>query len=168
MTLNKMNDEHRIYHASILDRLIDIEDNRTPYQPVLHPFVNLKELKWSILRDVENLLNTKRTILKIENIQHSELKKKSLLCYGVSEYFNVNLLKNEELNKLSQDLASNIKKFEPRLKNIEVQIHNSRYFIKNLTFKVKATISLKPEKIPVYFDTTFSTNNEIFSITNIE
>ena len=70
-------------HASILDRLIDDQPGISR-EPVRHRVLSINQIKASVIRDLENLLNTRRQITPIP-AEYREVSN-SLFVYGLRDF----------------------------------------------------------------------------------
>jgi len=162
---------NNLIHASILDRLIDLEtdlyfNNKDKYfQPVQSQYISINQLKKNIVRDLELLLNTSRVCMDLDNLSFKHIKNQSLLSYGLEEFINKTTNQREELLNLTLDIKKNIEIFEPRLNDVCVDIIYSNRRDGFLNFRVTATI--KHNDIYTCFDTSLNTSNKVFQITNV-
>ena len=141
--------------ASLLDRLVDDEPGIT-HEPVQYRLVSIKQIKNSVIRDLENLLNTRRYIL----IPSAALKNlnNSLFVYGLKDFTAENPNSPFVRQRLRQDIAKTIMRFEPRLRNVTVHFETKSSAERNLRFRISGLLVLEFEKEPVVFDTYFDVN----------
>ena len=142
-------------HASILDRLVD-HDPGVSSEPVQHRFLDIRQIKASVIRDLENLLNTRRNILS-PGPEYHQLNS-SLFVYGLGDFTAKNPRSPSVHNRLRTDVEKAIARFEPRLKNVKVQIDVEGDKQSNVRFHINALLVVEPEVEPVSFDTYFDTN----------
>lgn len=147
--------------ASILDRLIDYEPN-VSYEPVQRRVMNYDEGKASVIRDLENLLNTKSYILTIPP-EYKEVNN-SLLVYGVKDFTSQNPKSISVRYNLRKKLESAIARFEPRLKDVKIKVEGTTDNERSLKFRINGLLVLDPIVRPVTFDTLFSINNGDYTI----
>lgn len=74
----------------------------------------------SVLRDLENLLNTRQYVLKLP--PNLSALKNSLFTYGIADFSGTDLASIPAQEIFCQQLASTINSYEPRLKNVEVSL----------------------------------------------
>ena len=86
-SFRRMKENGQNLHASVLDRLIDNEPG-VSHEPVQYRLLNIGQIKASVIRDLENLLNTRRQILA----PPAECKEinKSLFVYGLGDFTSQN------------------------------------------------------------------------------
>jgi type VI secretion system protein ImpF len=153
--LVKANSSQQNLQASILDRLIDLEPG-VSHEPVQHRFLSLGQAKASVVRDLENLLNTKRSILA-PSAECKELSS-SLFAYGLQDFTTQNPKSSMVRQQLRQQIERVIARFEPRLRNVKVSLEASTKSERNLRFRINALLFVDPVMEPVTFDSYFDVN----------
>jgi len=153
--LVKANSSQQNLQASILDRLIDLEPG-VSHEPVQHRFLSLGQAKASVVRDLENLLNTKRSILA-PSAECKELSS-SLFVYGLQDFTTQNPKSSMMRQQLRQQIERVIARFEPRLRNVKVSLEASTKSERNLRFRINALLFVDPVMEPVTFDSYFDVN----------
>ena len=102
---------------SVFDRLIDA-DPGVSTEPQVHRSVRLAQLKESVKRDLEWLLNTKRTVMEIPaGLRHLHA---SLLTFGLPDFTHASLNRADDKRALQLAVEAAIRRFEPRLKDVVV------------------------------------------------
>lgn len=120
----------------------------------------------SVLRDVENLLNTRRKVV-IPTAGYHHLKN-SIYLYGLKDFVAQNP-KNPQVRKaLKQNIEQTIAKFEPRLLNLSVDLNQDMGNEHHICFSVRAMLYADPVQEPIYFDTWFSVNRGEYRINNVK
>jgi type VI secretion system protein ImpF len=141
----------RSLQPSILDRLIDLEpNNRNEVASVRAQ--SFKELKDSVRRDLEWLLNTCRT--PVEPPTAARELWKSVYCYGLPDITGVGLKSQDERRRLSRVVEVAIADFEPRLMNVVVSIPQAATASRIVHFQIEAMLRMEPAPERVFFDTT--------------
>lgn len=135
---------------SILDRLMDDEPhiqieqdkNRTQY---------LRELRNSVKRDLESLLNTRyRMQSPPEDLKEIEF---SILNYGLPDLATVNIADIEKKRAFTKNLEKTLRTFEPRFKSVKViHIDNKDSTDRTLRFRIDATLHADPAPEVIIFD----------------
>ena len=143
-------DKKKKLRASILDRLMDNDpDNTVEVDTDQHQ--KLKELRNSVRRDLENLLNTRFRMIEPED-DLIELKK-SLLNYGLPDLATVNISDKIKQKEFINHLQSILIDFEPRFKTVKVSyMENSDSLDRSLRFRIDATLYADPSPEIVVFD----------------
>ncbi len=154
-------EKHEHLQASILDRLIDHEPQLSR-ESAQYRLLNFSQIKSAVIRDLENLLNTKSQIMPIPSA-HKELND-SVFAYGLSDFTSHNPKSPAVTQVLRQDIEKAISKFEPRLKNLTVQIETPNEETRAIRLRISALLVLDPVAEPVTFDTYFDINKGEYTI----
>ena len=150
-----MNRDHQILQISILDRLID-EEPGLSREPAQHRTFTIGQVKAAVTRDLENMLNTRRNI-QVPPATFEELNN-SLFVYGVRDYTAQNPRSPAAKQQLRLDIEQTLRRFEPRLRNVTVQMEPATASERNLRFRISAVLVADPVTEPVTFDTFFDAN----------
>lgn len=148
---------------SILDRLIDDEPKERQYEPMPKRFQSISQLKQSVARDLEALLNTRQEMLDELPNEFIELKQ-ALVMYGLPDFTSLNLLSHRDRNFVRWALEQTITVFEPRLTQIRVILENPRETDRALRFRVEAFIHIEPASEPVTFDAVLHLNTQEYVV----
>jgi type VI secretion system protein ImpF len=141
--------------ASILDRLVDYEPG-VSHEPVQYRLLSIGQVKASVIRDLENLLNTRRQILT-PPVAYREVNN-SLFVYGLRDFTAQSPKSVSVRQQLRQDVEKTISRFEPRLKNVTVHLETPTETERNLRFRINGLLFVEPVAEPVTFDTYFDVN----------
>lgn len=147
-----MNQNQQNIQASILDRLIDLEPE-VSREPVQRRFLTLGQAKASVVRDLENILNTKRSVLVPPN--SCKEVNRSLFLYGLQDFTAQSPKSAMVRQLLRQQIEKAISRFEPRLKNVRVNFEVSMQDERTLGFRISGLLVVDPVREPVTFDTYF-------------
>jgi type VI secretion system protein ImpF len=147
-----MNENRQNIQASILDRLIDLEPG-VSREPVQYRLLTVGRAKASVARDLENLLNTKRSVLA-PPAAYREVNN-SVFVYGLQDFTSQNPRSPMVRQQLRQQIEKIISRFEPRLKNVKVNLEMAAQNERNLRFRITALLVIDPVTEPVTFDTFF-------------
>ncbi|MCS6873748.1 MAG: type VI secretion system baseplate subunit TssE [Pyrinomonadaceae bacterium] len=137
---------------SLLDRLLDFEPELSQ-EPPKSRLKNLREIKQSIKRDLEWLLNTRSHLSRI--CDDGEEVRKSVLAYGLPDFTGVGIKSHLEQNKLTKAIEEAILIFEPRLTNLKISLEPFSEVDKTIRFRIEAFLKIEPVPEPVVFDTVF-------------
>jgi type VI secretion system protein ImpF len=135
---------------SVLDRLID-KDPKVSMEVPLTRAQSLRELKIAIKRDLEWLLNTRRTIDPAPDSAHETVR--SVYHYGFADISSKSLLSVRDQNELVRQMESAIAVFEPRLKRPKVRMERVEGGYRALRFVIEGLLCMDPAPEPVRFDT---------------
>jgi len=147
-----MNENRQNIQASILDRLIDLEPG-VSREPVQYRLLTIGRAKASVVRDLENLLNTKRSVLA-PPAAYREVNN-SVFVYGLQDFTSQKPRSPMVRQQLRQQIERIISRFEPRLKNVKVNLEMAAQNERNLRFRITALLVVDPVTEPVTFDTYF-------------
>jgi type VI secretion system protein ImpF len=150
-----MNMAEQNIQASILDRLIDHEPGLS-HEPVQKRLVDIRQIKASVIRDLEQLLNARRHIFP-PPAALAEVNN-SLYVYGLRDFSTQNPRSPSVRQQLRQDIEKAIIRFEPRLRNVTVQFESQNPAERNLRFRINGMLVVEPVVEPVTFDTYFDNN----------
>jgi len=158
-------DKKKKLRPSILDRLIDDEPhNQTENDPGQHQL--LKQLRDSVRRDLENLLNTRYFIISPSS-PYVELDK-SLLNYGLPDLATVNILDAKKREEFTETLEKTLIEFEPRFKSVRVSYQDNKDSLdRTLRFRIDAEIYAEPLPEVVVFDSVLESVTRTVSIKEI-
>jgi len=141
----------RVILPSLIDRLIDREPgNRKEAQDARAQ--SLRELKDSVRRDLEWLLNSRRC--PIEPAPSAKELWRSVYCYGLPDITGVSLSRGEDRNKMARMVETVVATFEPRLLNVTVSMNPVAQDSHVLRFQIEALLRTEPAPARVFFDTT--------------
>ena len=143
-------DKKKELRPSILDRLLDdephiqVEADKNRHQ-------HLRELRNSVKRDLENLLNTRyRMVEPPEEFTQLEL---SLLNYGLPDLATVNIADTEKKRNFTRHLEKILRDYEPRFKTVKVNhVDNKDNTDRTLRFRIDATLYADPAPEIEIFD----------------
>lgn len=135
---------------SILDRLIDREPEQSQEaEPSRHQ--HLAQLRQSVRRDLENLLNTRYRV--VEPPDDLKQLKQSLLNYGLPDLATVNISDPEKKQRFVKDLERILRDYEPRFKTVRVtHLDNRDKTDRTLRFRIDAVLWADPAPQSVVFD----------------
>lgn len=154
--------EYRGLKHSIWDRLLDprpIAQERAESTPGRE----LDRLKGEIRRDLEWLLNTR--LADPDAHRGQDHLKRSLLNYGLIDLNALSLANPGDQDHLRACLKEAVRRFEPRLQNIEVEmtVRNPGEVLRSLHFRIHADLRTDPAE-PIQFDTTLDVGSRAFSV----
>lgn len=147
---------------SVLDRLLDFEPNLSTEAPKSRS-KSLRELKVSVRRDLEWLLNTRRFIEEVpENLEETQ---KSVALYGLPDFTSASTKSSVEQKRLVKQVETAIKIFEPRFLDLKVTLEPTSSIERVLKFRIEARLDIEPSPEPICFDTVFQFGSSEFSVT---
>lgn len=147
---------------SVLDRLIDENPGISRDAPKLRVQA-MRELRRSVRRDIEALLNTRQTILDwtddLDQIEHS------MIDFGTPDFSSLSLTSADAREGFRALVEERIRKMEPRFKTVEVQlVANADPFDRTLRFRIDAWIYVDPAPERVDFDSLLEPVSRTFTV----
>jgi type VI secretion system protein ImpF len=138
---------------SVLDRLIDLEpDNQVENPPSRAQAV--RQLKSAVRRDLEWLLNTRRTPEIPQDRLELEMVKQSVYLYGIPDLSSLTMANAADRNLLKRVVADAIKIFEDRLSQVRVDLLDpSAKSSSGVRLRIDALLRMDPVPEPISFDT---------------
>ncbi|GLQ70786.1 type VI secretion system baseplate subunit TssE [Vibrio penaeicida] len=107
--------------VSLLDKLIDHDPRNTAD---VHFPLNNQQIVRGLIRDVEALLNTRLSWVKVDN-SLPELRQ-SLLTYGLPDFSSMPFSSKDGQQHLCKIVKDTLLEFEPRFKDVSVSIINDK------------------------------------------
>jgi type VI secretion system protein ImpF len=147
---------------SVLDRLVDTQPGVSTEAQV-NRSTRLAQLKEAVKRDLEWLLNTKRTAVEIPaDLRHLH---SSLLTFGIPDFTHAGLNRPDDRRALQQAVEIVVRRFEPRLRDVEVTLIDGRENERGLRFRIDAKLDVEPAPEAVSFDSVLDLTTKSFAIT---
>jgi len=135
---------------SVLDRLLD-DDPDVRHDPAYVSRNALRDLRASVSRDLETLLNTRRRALLFPD----DLKetRSSILAFGVPDMTGANMASRTARTQFLRRIEEIVQRFEPRFKRVKV-IHTDTQdpLDRTLRFKIEALLWAEPAPELVAYD----------------
>lgn len=139
---------------SLLDRLLDDEPDNLKEVP-RNKVQALREIKESVRRDLQNLLNT-RTYSRGWPEQYTELNS-SLLNYGLPDFGGLSTL-TVERETFRQLIEDTIRCHEPRFVEVKVQlVGESNLEDRTLQFRIDVLLHAEPSPERIVLDSRLET-----------
>jgi type VI secretion system protein ImpF len=143
-------DKTKKLRPSIVDRLLDDDPhNQAEADPGQHQL--LKQLRDSVRRDLESLLNTRYHILQPPEELHEV--EKSIMNYGLPDLATINIVDTKKRNEFAERLQRTLVEFEPRFKTVKVTyLDNKDTTDRTLRFRIDAVMYADPLPQVIVFD----------------
>jgi type VI secretion system protein ImpF len=138
---------------SILDRLMDNEPANRNEAP-LSRSQSVRQLKMSLRRDLEWLLNTRRIALDIAD-EYPELDR-SVYNFDLPDFTAMSFSSPKDRSRLLRSLESSIRNYEPRLTAVKVspvETTGEGSSKKLLRFQIEGLLKMDPAPEQISFDT---------------
>lgn len=136
----------------LLDRLMDLDPGSSSDPPATRN-QSVRQLKISLRRDLEWLLNTRRTPEEApetyEHLCHS------LYNYGLTDVTSLSLNSPRDKMRLLRTIEAVLADFEPRLANVRVRAldESDSGGPRVLRFQIEGLLKMEPAPEQVFFDT---------------
>ena len=152
----------RSVQPSLLDRLTNTEPDVTADPPI--PFdESARRFRQSVQRDVEWLLNTRRTMYPAPDWAREVHD--SVFEFGLPDATGLPVGTPEGRERLLAALRDTLERFEPRLANLQVRlVEADRAKAPQLRFVVEATLLMDPSPEQVVFDTVLEIARDAYEV----
>lgn len=148
--------------SSMLDRLIDLNPN-VAADPPANRSQSVRQLKASLRRDLEWLLNSRRN--PDEAPETYEELFRSLYNYGLPDVTSMGLNSPRDRQRLMRHIEQTIEIFEPRLTGTRVRaLENTGSGPRILRFQIEALLKMDPAPEQILFDTVLQLNSGEYQI----
>jgi type VI secretion system protein ImpF len=148
---------------SLLDRLID-RDPRTPADPPSSRAQSVRQLKASLRRDLDWLLNSRRNP---EAAPESMVElSRSLYNYGLPDFAALSVNSPKDRDRLLVELENTVALFEPRLKDVRIALTEIPALAgtRTLHFQIEGMLMMDPSPEQVSFDTVLQLTSGEYQI----
>ncbi len=146
---------------SVLDRLIDNDLSLRSDPPVTRA-QSMRLLKAALKRDLEWLLNTRRTP---ESVEDSALElERSLYNYGLPDVAALGVHSINDQKRLLRMLEATVAIFEPRIMGARVTMEPVAGTARILRFQIQGLLRVDPAPERVTFDTVLELSSAEFEV----
>ena len=142
----------------LMDRLVD-----APLPEDGGRRVSVQDMRTSVSRDLENLLNTRSEGARLITDSFKECKASSL-TYGILDFSSYSLLSPHDRDRIRRSLEQAISLHEARLTRIRVTLEPQRELDRALRFRVDALMELGPDNEKVQFDAVLQLNTQTYMV----
>jgi len=132
-----------VFEPGLFDKLFDAAP-RSPGASVLRR-LSVEELKDTIARDLEALLNT-RTVFIAEDFTHLPECDSSVLTYGLNDFANLSIASHLDRAFICKSIQRAIAHHEPRLNKVVVTLEVRRHSTNDLYFGITANLNIDSEQ----------------------
>ncbi len=151
----------RTAKPSVLDRLIDRSPTESADAPISRER-SIAQYRASVSRDVEWLLNARRSTLSIP--AGLEEVPRSVLAYGLPDLTSIGTDTPEARSGLVRQIERAIRLFEPRLSQVRVLATETPDGRKQIRLIIDGMLEMDPEPERVVFDTIVELARGDFSV----
>lgn len=153
------------FMPGLFDRLIDKPANqsKSPGQAGTVPRVSLEEMKDSVARDLEALLNT-RAVMPDDAFRRFPECARSIVAYGLHDFAGLSLSSTDDRAFICKSLEAAIARHEPRLRNVQARLELRDDAVNRLNFSITALMVVSAAHEPVNFDAVLQPSSQHYTI----
>jgi type VI secretion system protein ImpF len=149
------------FPQTLFDKLIKEPSSKVATGAV--PRMSMEQLKDSVARDLEALLNT-RAVLAEDTLKNYPECSRSIMSYGLCDFAGLSLASGDDRDFVCRGLELTIARHEPRLRNVRATLEIDRNSINRLYFGITAMLVVHESKEPVSFDALLQPSTLQYSI----
>ncbi|GAB4182763.1 MAG: type VI secretion system baseplate subunit TssE [Thalassobaculales bacterium] len=165
MSLRRLDPDQPLL-PSVFDRLID-ENPEAAVDPPRSRGQHLAELRASVRRDLENLINTRYRVRGYP--RDLEALEVSLVNYGVPDMTSASLATAQQREAFCREIERVIRRFEPRFQHVSVaSLTNADQTDRTLRLRIEALIYADPAPEPMVFDSVLDPNLRGFQVAAVD
>lgn len=132
------------FQSTLFDRLL-------PKQDDIAEGLSIRDLRESVARDLEDLLNSRMG--KLDHlIDDFPAAKSSILQFGIMDFVGLSTANPMDRDKICQSIAQSISSHEPRLRQVQVEMLMEGHNTGALCLSIQAFLNIHPLYEPVLFD----------------
>jgi type VI secretion system protein ImpF len=146
---------------SVLDRLID-DNPKSRSEPVMTSAQSMRIMKAAVRRDLEWLMNTRRTIQSVPD--SCAEARRSVFHYGLPDISSMSLFSGHDQGFLLKAIETTISYFEPRLLRPKVVLRPVTGVSRIVHFVIEGMLWVDPAPEQIVFDTVLELSNGTYQI----
>ena len=152
----------RGFAPTIFEKLFD-DEPYVPAEAIALRRLNLEELKESVARDLEALLNSRRGHGEdiLESYTHAL---SSILSFGITDFVGLSLSNPADCHRICSGIEQTIERHDKRLRGTRVTLEVDRYTTNTLRFNIHALLVVHPAREPVNFDALLQPTTQQYSV----
>ena len=148
------------FTPGLFDRLLGVP-NRGPGQSAAR--LTIEELKDTVARDLESLLNTRSSIADGDLKAYPECGR-SMVTYGLNDFADLCLSSPSDRAAICASIEKTIGCHEPRLRNVRALLEMRDDSVNRLNFSITAVLVASVSQEPVNFDAVLTPSTLQYSI----
>lgn len=149
------------FAPGLLDKLMGNNASASSNGTVMR--LSMEELKDSVARDLEALLNT-RTVITNDSLKAYPECSQSIVTYGLNDFAGLSLASTDDRVSICRALEQAITRHEPRLKNVIASLEVREGSINCLNFAISALLVVHSAREAVNFDAVLQPSSLHYSI----
>lgn len=150
-----------LFSPSLLDKLLSA-DTTAPGRGTA-PRLSVEQVKESVARDIEMLLNARPNFEPSRLVNHPNAAR-SLLAFGLTDIASLGMASDGARQRIKESIHRSISDHEPRLEQVEVVVHDSEGIGRGLRFSIHARLRLTPSTEPVAFDAVLHPGSHRYAV----
>jgi len=150
------------FSPTLFERLFDDAPHRGDDPAPLRRW-SIDELKDSVARDLESLLNS-RCGLREALLESYPEAARSLASFGMMDFVGLSLANPADRARICATLERTILQHEPRLKRVHVGLRGDERSVGRLNFAIQAVLYVPPTAEPVGFDAVLQPCTQQYSV----
>lgn len=149
------------FTPGLFDRLMDVPVSGATSATVSR--MSVEDLKDSVARDLEALLNT-RTVIPEGLLKRYPECSHSIITYGLNDFAGRSLSSPDDRAYICMCLEKAIARHEPRLRNVKASLEVREDAINRLNFAITALMVVSSSQEPVNFDAVLQPSSLHYTI----
>ena len=149
------------FTPGLFDRLLDYPVSGASSAVV--SLMSVEDLKDSVARDLEALLNTRTVIPELLLKRYPECSR-SIITYGLNDFAGRSLSSPDDRAYICMCLEKAIARHEPRLRNVKASLEVREDSINRLNFAITALMVVSSSQEPVNFDAVLQPSSLHYTI----
>lgn len=150
------------FAPSLLDKLlVDAADTGSGRAATLR--FSAEQVKDSVARDIETLLNTRPGHDPAALADYPEAAR-SLLTFGLTDITALSLASDGDRARIVASIGQSLADHEPRLTDVTVSVQEAHRPGEGLRFSIRARLQLNPEVEPVAFDAVLQPGSNRYAV----
>jgi type VI secretion system protein ImpF len=149
------------FTPGLFDRLMDVPVHGASSGTVSR--LSIEDLKDSVARDLEALLNT-RTVIPEEVLKRFPECGRSIATYGLNDFAGLSLSSTDDRAFICRSLERAIARHEPRLRNVQASLELRADAVNRLNFAITALLVVNSAHEPVNFDAVLQPSSLQYTI----
>ena len=149
------------FTPGLFDRLMDVPVSGASGATVSR--MSVEDLKDSVARDLEALLNT-RTVIPEGLLKRYPECARSIITYGLNDFAGRSLSSTDDRAYICMCLEKAIARHEPRLRNVKASLEVREDSINRLNFAITALMVVSTSQEPVNFDAVLQPSSLHYTI----
>jgi type VI secretion system protein ImpF len=149
------------FAPGLLDRLLGERAQASSNGVV--PRMSMEQLKDSVARDLEALLNTRLGVAPELFDGYPECRQ-SILSYGLIDFAGFCLSSTDDRAAICASLKAAIEQHEPRLREVSASLEMEQGSVNRLNFVINATLQVAELEEPVNFNAVLQPSSLHYSI----